>query len=260
MKKKIWTVLVAAMVLLALGSGFGLQTGQAQETEQPEAGIPGARTVTVTGFGEARVEPDQAVVQVGVQTDAETAQDALAQNSAQTEALVQALIDAGVAEEDISTLSVQLYPRYGQPVDPEGGGQLEIVGYTAVTFVEVRVRDLNNLGSVLDAAVAGGANIIQFIRFEAGDLTGALDEAREEALNDARRKAEQLAALVDAQLGPVVNITEFSPGPFAFGGAGGGFAVAEGALEAAQMTQVDPGTQSYFVTLQVTWALRPLSQ
>jgi uncharacterized protein YggE len=158
-----------------------------------------------------------------------------------------------------------LYPRYGEPTEP--GGQPQIIGYTAITIVEIRVRDLNNLGSVLDTAVGSGANIIQSIRFEASDLSGSLDEARQEALNNARSSAEQLAALVNAQLGPVVNITEYGPGPFPFyaaGAAGAASAEAQagaaGGVGQAQPAQVEPGAQTYFVTLQVTWSLVPNPQ
>jgi uncharacterized protein YggE len=115
--------------------------------------------------------------------------------------------------------------------------------------VEVRARDLDNLGPLLDAAVRAGANIIESVQFQAGDAAEPLGEAHEAAMEDARQKAERLAALAGGQLGEVLAVQEFgiqSPLPFAGDRLGGG---------AAQVA-VEPGTQTLEVMLQVTWSLR----
>lgn len=233
---------------------FSTQSVLAQDTP-PLTDTDPPRTVNVSGTGVVNAQPDLAVVTLGVETQAEAAAAALAQNSEQVQALLDTLTAAGVAEEDIQTQTVRLQPQYAQPPDPnqpQASDQPttpEIIGYVATNTVEARVRDLNSVGEVLDAAVQAGANQIQGIRFDLSDPTAVLDQAREAAWQDARRKAEQLAALADAALGPVLTISEFSQTPIPL-------AQDVTALRAAEAAvPVQPGTQQVQVNVQVTWQL-----
>lgn len=212
-------------------------------TPGPDTGTP--RTVTVNGVGRADATPDQALVRLGVQTEAETASEALAQNNAQMTELLEALVEAGVAREDIRTQNLVLFPRYEQAPDSPTS---VLVGYTAINTVEVRVRDLENLGQLLDTAVEAGANTIEGVEFRVSEASEQVVEARAAAVADAQQKAEQLARLVNAQLGEVLTITEFSnQGPIPL--------TSEG-LGAGGQVPVQPGTQSVEVIVQVTWRLR----
>jgi uncharacterized protein len=202
------------------------------------------RTITVTGLGEANAQPDEAFVQIGVQTDADTAAEALDQNNQQMEALIDALLAAGVQQGDITTQFVTLYPRYGDGTGAAGTG---IVGYTAVNNIEVRVRDLDQLGDLLDTAVAAGGNTISGIRFSVSAADELSNAARADAMADARSKAEQLASLAGGTLGPVMSIKEgFQNGPVFQGGA---------ELGAADVPIV-PGSQLLQVRLEVTSLLQ----
>ena len=202
------------------------------------------RTITVSGLGEANAQPDEAFVSIGVQTDADTASEALEQNNQQMEAVMDALVEAGVQAGDIQTQYVTLYPRYA---DGTGGTGAGIVGYTAVNSVEARVRDLNGLGDLLDAAVAAGGNTISGVRFSVSEADELTTQARAKALADARAKAQQLAALAGGTLGPVISLTEgFQNGPIFEGGAGMGGAD----------VSIVPGSQLLQVNLEVTWLLQ----
>lgn len=242
--------------LVGVLSVLMLQRGLAQTPEPDATATPGAtsnddtlRTVTVSGFGQVEVVPDQAVVRVGVQTDAESAGQALTQNNEQMQALLTSLTDAGIAPQDVQTQNLSLYPRYGEVGTQTVTGTQQIVGYTASNVVEVIVRDLSGLGDLLDAAIAAGGNTIENIRFTVSDASSQLDQARSAAVDDARRKAQQLVALVDAQLGEVVTISELNTvSPLLVARA-----QAEGAGGAVP---VEPGTQSLSVQVQVTWRLQ----
>jgi hypothetical protein len=156
------------------------------------------------------------------------------------------LNEAGIAEEEIQTQFLQIYPRYEQ-TSTEAAPTL--AGYVAINLVEARVREIDNLGEVLDAAVEAGSNTIDSIRFEFGDPSEVLEGARSGAIQDAQDKAEQLAALVDGELGEVVTISETTRTPPV---------IFEGAQPAADQAAVpiEPGTQSVEVEVQVTWLLR----
>lgn len=169
------------------------------------------RRLTVTGQGEARVAPDLATVQLGVTTQAETAAEAMRENSALQGAVIDALKAAGVAEKDIQTSGLNLNPvmEYGENRSPR------INGYQASNMVAIRVTEMASLGIVLDAIVDAGANEINGISFGREDAAEVEDEARRAAVADARHKAEVLAEAAGLTLGPVLLLRDnpASPGP-----------------------------------------------
>ena len=246
MKKsvQVGTILVACMLaagLLAPAISPGLALQEEAVGDSPR------RTVNVSGSGQVSAQPDIAVVTLGVQTEAEEAASALTENSQQMQALVDVLRDEDVAAEDIQTQVVRLRPRYEE--EPRAEGQRELIGYTATNVVEVRIRDLDAAGGVLDAAVQAGGNRIEGIRFEVSEPAAYLDQAREVAWNDAQHRAEQLASLAGVELGGIMTINESGRGPQP---------VVERpmAVEAAAAVPIEPGSQSIQVDLQVTWYLR----
>jgi hypothetical protein len=155
---------------------------------------------------------------------------------------------AGVQTADIQTRNLRLFPRYEAEQQPRPGGLGDIIGYTAANQVQVRVRQVANVGTVIDAAIMAGANTIDGIHFEVSDPAQALDRAREAAFNDALRKAEQLAELAEASLGNVMTITEYSRSPRPV--------IQEAmAMDAAAQIPIQAGTETIEVELQVTWFL-----
>lgn len=216
------------------------------------------RTVSVSGMGTASVPPDLAVVTLGVQTDAETAAQAMTQNSTQMQAVMAALQKAGVAAADIHTTVIQLYPRYENPPTPSTQSQTQpqpaitgpkVIGYTASNTVEVKVRKLDSIGTLLDQIVSAGGNQIQGIQFQVSDPSQALDQARESAMKDATHKATQLATLAGAHIGQVLTISENSQGPIPF--------QAPAMAQASVAVPVSPGQTDITVSVQVTWEITP---
>lgn len=216
---------------------------------------PAMPSVSVTGNGQVAATPDVAVVSMGVQTEATTANEALSQNNARTSDLLAAIEEAGIPATDIQTEQIRLQPRYQGPDTPissqpepapAGGEAPELVGYTAINLIEVRVRDLDGLGELLDAAVQAGGNRIEGIRFEISDAGDLLDQARMAAWEDARHKAEHLAELSNTTLGDVLRINESSRAPQA---------PRSVQFEVAAAAPIQPGTQQVEVFLDVTWQL-----
>jgi uncharacterized protein YggE len=169
--------------------------------------------IVVTGIGEVTLPPDIATLSIGVVTGAETATEALAQNSAAVEALLAQLAAAGVAPEDIQTSGLSVNPVwvYGDQTTPS-----RITGYSATNGVAVRVSDLAGLGALLDKAVSAGANTLNGLSFGLSDSSAALDQARRAAVADALRRADLYAQAAGVQLGSLLEITEgggYSPQP-----------------------------------------------
>lgn len=245
-------LIAAAMVILSVFSGFqGVQARAAQPQVQATPNVEDSmnRTVSVSGSGRVSVTPDEATITIGVETRAETAAEALEQNNEQMQALITTLTGEDIAREDIRTQDLQLYPQYREVTDPTSVPQ--VVGYNATNTLLVTVRDLAQLGTMLDAAVQAGSNRIYGIQFSVSDQVAATDQARSQALADARHKAEQLATLVNGTLGEVISVTESSQVPVPFYGGGGGVQMDRAAAE----VPIEPGSQLVEVTLQVVYAL-----
>jgi len=233
---------IALLVALIANGGGSMAAAQQPQADDDER----VRTVSVTGTGEVHVVPDRAVVRLGVQTEAEAASDALTQNNRLMQALIAALQEDGIALEDIQTRVVQLQPQREQPVEPRQGVG-EVIGYLATNIVEVTVRDLQNLGATIDAAVQAGGNTVQGISFQVSDPGQAVREARLAAMRDATMAAEQLAMLAGAALGEVLTISEARSAPV----------VVERAVAAeVAAVPIQPGAESVQVTVNVTWSLQ----
>ncbi|MEM9062855.1 MAG: SIMPL domain-containing protein [Pseudomonadota bacterium] len=162
-------------------------------------------SIAVTGTGSVSAPPDIATVMTGVETFADTAAAALNQNSALMARVFETLTGAGVAEKDIQTFNLSVSPRYTDRKTRQG---YEVAGYQVRNSVHVVVRDLSSLGAVLDSIVTSGANRIDNVSFGFAEPAEMQNEARREAVADARAKAELYAEAAGVGLGDVLSITE----------------------------------------------------
>ena len=194
-----------AAMAFAAAPGSVAAAPPTSEPASPAAGAEG--TITVTGTGTVRVEPDTAVVTLGVQANAATGAEAMDQVNASSEALTEALIAEGIAEEDIQTSGLSLWTT----TDDRG----EVNGYQASLSVNVTVRDITAVGPTIDAAqqAAGPGFTIGGVTFSFTDPESVLEPARVDAVELARTKAEQYAAAAGLTLGDVVSIVEGSATP-----------------------------------------------
>ena len=167
------------------------------------------KLVTVTGEAAVAVAPDTAMIRIGVSSQDKTAREAGDVNARQMTAVLAAIKDSGIADRDIQTSRLSLQPQY----DPNKSGTARLTGFQATNQVTVRIRDIDKLPSVLDRAIAAGANEMSGIEFVVSEQSKLLDQARDDAIADARRKAELYAKAAGAKLGRVVSITEESSSP-----------------------------------------------
>lgn len=175
----------------------------------PAAAEPPVPQITVTGEGRIERAPDLATVSLGVTTNDPTAAGAMAANTAAVAAVIANLGAAGIADRDIQTTGLSLNPvwtSYDSSVPPK------IDGYSAQNVVTVRIRALDSLGGVLDAAIRDGANTLQGIGFGLAEPDPVMDEARKLAVADAQRRAALLAGAAGVTLGRVLTISD-SYGP-----------------------------------------------
>jgi uncharacterized protein len=224
-----------AGIVLALSIPSGAQT-------EPDNG--NERTVTASGTATIEAAPDEAVVSLGVQTRAATAEAAMRENAQRMADVLRALVDLGIRDGDVATTGVSLWPTYNM-------NGTDIVGYEASNQVDVTVRDMSNVGKAIDAAVGAGANITNGISFRLSDESAGVTDALQAAVADARAKAVALAGAADAQLGRVVEIVEGNAPsvvpPILYDRAVAG-------AEAAS-TPIEPPTLETQVSVTVVWEL-----
>ncbi|MEM7528650.1 MAG: SIMPL domain-containing protein [Pseudomonadota bacterium] len=205
------------------------------------------RFVQVQGAGEATATPDMATVTIGVTSEARTAARALDTNSADMAKVLDALGTAGVEARDIATTTVTLSPLYNRPT---ADGVRSIRGYGASNQVQIRVRALDTLGATLDAVTEAGATDIRGIAFGLQDPDTAMDEARRDAIADARKRATLYADAAGVTLGTVLSISETTlgfPVPMQ--------RMAFAAEAAASAVPIAPGERSLSVNVNVVFAL-----
>lgn len=162
------------------------------------------RTISVTGTGTIEAAPDMATLMIGVTTQGATAAEALAENSKATEAVIARLTTSGVAARDMQTSNLSINPNW----TGYDSSTPTISGYVASNMLTVRVRALDTTGAILDASVADGANTLNGLTFGLADPEPAYNDARREAVEDARAKAELLASAAGVKLGQVMSITD----------------------------------------------------
>lgn len=240
MTRKTWTValIVVALVVLAIG---------ARAMAQDSTGDGERRTITVTSSATVGSEPDQATLQIGIETQADDSADALADNDRITDDVLAALERAGIKADDVQTQSLDVYQRTVDRRTPQ-----ERTVFVADSTLAVTIRDLDSVGPVIEAAVDAGATSVRNIRFEVSDPARARTQALELAVDGARVKADAMAGAAGATVTGVERIVEEG---------GGGRPLYDEAYRAqafdaaATLSVVPPDELDTDVTITVTWTI-----
>jgi uncharacterized protein YggE len=160
--------------------------------------------LSITGEGVSEAPPDMAQVRLGVANTALTAQAASQENARLMQELVQALRRAGVAERDIQTAGLRVEPVW----DLNRRDERVIANYLASNTVTAEVRQVQNTGRVIDAAVAVGGNTVEGLVFTHQNPATQRDAARRSAVADARHRADLYAEAFGLRVVRVVTVTE----------------------------------------------------
>ena len=227
-----WILLLAGVLLLA-----SAVAGIAQPRFGHAAATTATKTITVTGNGSVTTIPDRAGFDFTVETRATTAKAALAQNSTAAAAVVAAVKNAGVADADIQTSQVSLSPQTNQ-------AGTQIIGYTASNSISIKTT-IAKAGSLVDAAVAAGADGVSGPSLSISDQDAQYREALKKAVAAAHTKAQALADAAGLTLGGAQTIVE--------GAAQYPVPLAQKADMSAGV-QIQPGTQKVDATVTVTYS------
>ena len=204
--------------------------------------------ISTTGEATVSVAPDLAQIDGGLTSEAKTAREASDANNAAMGKVLLALKSAGIEEKDFQTSRLSLQPQSA----PNRPGPSTIVGYRASNRVTVRLREVAKLANVIDTMVGAGANDIGGINFMVSQASKLLDEAREQAIADARRKAEIYAKAAGVTLGAPLSISEEgAPGPMPYRKMVAGMAAS---------APVAQGEETLRIAVSVSWAIKQAGQ
>lgn len=193
---------VASIVSKGLVAGLAIAMATSASAQAPSTPAPTMLVLTATG--EVQGDPDMASIGAGVVTTAADAATALAENSARMTRMLAALTKAGVAARDIQTSNLSVRPQYRYPQNE----QPVLSGFEASNRVQVRLRDVKQVGAVVDALVATGSNQIDGPEFTVADPKPLLDKARVQAVRAAQQQAALYAEAAGLKVGRLVSIAE----------------------------------------------------
>ncbi len=197
---------IVALAIFAVANQNGATpVAHAQVAQSP---TPPRSDIGVSGMGQVNIKPDTGIASVGVNVTAPTLASALDQVNQKMTAVIAAIKAQGVDAADIQTTSYNVSPITNQP--KEGESPI-VTGYNVTNMVTVKIRNIDNVGQVLDAALTAGANSINSVYFTVDDPTKAQNDARTLAVKDAMAKAQTLAAAAGVKVGNIISISEVSP-------------------------------------------------
>lgn len=243
--------------LLAAAAPAAAQVPQINlNAEGPVVGI------SVNEFVES--SPDLAIFEVGVSTIAPTASAAITQNAREMERVIARIRAAGVGERDVQTTGINLHPQHARTMPTPDGvyAPPRIVGYNASNNVRIRYRRLKEVGTLLDALVAAGANSINGPTFTIEDPQARVREARDKALVAAEQRANEYARRTGARSVRLLSVTEGAQGRH-YGGneitvtgmSISGYGESRGAPPPPPVSPIEPGQIATSVSMFVQYAL-----
>lgn len=245
-ENKMFTVLLGIMMVYGIvwmGVNIKSALKQSQTVGFSELAAP---TISVSATSKASAVPDIATVDVTVERTATTAREAQADASASMTAVINAMKDLNIERADLQTSSFSTSPVYDYDVSPA-----VLSGYRSSQELTVKIRNTDLVDEVIDAGPANGATSVSSLRYEVDDDTVAQQEARVEAMAEAKVQAQQIARAMGARLGRVVSYSESTGGssPKYYG-------VADMAMDDLEArTTIEVGTEDVELTVYVTYSV-----
>jgi uncharacterized protein YggE len=239
------------------GSSSSLVNSQGNAPAGSQPGAPAMQSIgdqpriSVHGTGNISAKPDLVNLQVGVQVQKDKLQDAQSEATTKMDAVTQQLKSAGIADKDIATAQYSVEPvmNYNNPNQPP-----VVIGFRVTNILDVKVRDISKAGKLIDDLIGSGANTVYGLSFGFSDPSAIMRQAREQAVADARAKADQLAKLGNVTLGAPILIEDggsnapMPPVPM--------MDAAQKSMAAGSPTNINPGQQQIQVDVNVQYSIK----
>ncbi len=175
-------------------------------------------TISVSGVGKVYAKPDLALISFSVVAEEKTAAEALTKNSESMNKVIEFLKGSGIEDKDLKTTTFRINPRYEwrdldarSPYPPSS--ERVLVGYEVTQSLQVKIRDISKVGSLIEGATGAGANKVDSLEFTFDNEDEFKKQAREIAIDGAKIKAKELAKQLGVSLGKITNFSESAVSP-----------------------------------------------
>ncbi|MCF8565665.1 SIMPL domain-containing protein [Alicyclobacillus tolerans] len=241
-KKPLWMTAIALVIAGGAGTYFGWNGHRS--VNAATTGASSAATITVVGHASDEVAPDVATIDAGVTTSAGDAAAAQQKNDQLMKQVIDSLNQAGVKSSDIHTTWYNIHPNYG-PASKTG--QPSVNGFQANDNIQIRVTNLQAVGSIVDTLVKAGANQINGVNYQVSNPLTIENQLYAQALADAKAQAANIAKNLGVDITGVqaVDTTNQTPGPISFGAA----------TAAQSSAPISPNAQDISVNVKVVYSI-----
>jgi uncharacterized protein YggE len=230
---------IALAVVATVGLAAGTRPSAAATQDDPRS------TISVVGDGRLLTQPDVAYVSLGVEANGATFTETQATASTQMQAVINTLVGLGISHDDIHTSRLTASPVYDQR------NNNALTGYRATNSVQVTLRDLDRVGAIVDAVTAAGANRVDSVTFAIENIDAPKNQARAQAMQNARAKADQLASLAGVRVVGVKSIEESDASATPQRAVPQAMAPTAAAIQSPP--PIEPGTQEVRTQVRVTY-------
>jgi len=199
------------LIVLIVSTGVDV-INKIKESKYIGQNVEQRNTIVVSETGEIYAKPDLGIITASVTNEAKTVAEAMTENTERMNSVISAVKAQGIEGKDVKTTSFNIYPRY--EYTERGYGERTLVGYEVVQQLQVKIRDLNKIGSVIQEATNAGANDISGLRLTIDNEDELKDQARQQAIEKAKTKAEELTSRLGVKLGKIISFNENSFTPY----------------------------------------------
>lgn len=246
-------ILNVFLIALIISTAVGIQN-KIKEGRYIGQEIEAKNTITVSATGEIYAKPDLALTTFSVVTEAKTVAEAMSENTKKINSVIDFVKAQGVEDKDLKTSSFNIYPRYewyeGVQIPPYPQGKRVLVGYEVHQALQVKIRNMEKIGSIIQGATDAGANQVGDLQFTIDNQDELKKQARAEAIEKAKAKAKELASQLGVSLVRISNFSESALVPRYYGleeavGMGGG----------EEVPQIETGENKIEVTVTLTYEI-----
>lgn len=242
-------VAVLGLLIVCICFGIAATINVLKNSNYTSKDIQKVSTITISGTGDVYAKPDIGRVALSVVTEAKTVAQAMTENTSKMNNVIGFAKKQGVEEKDLKTTNFNISPRYEYNSKT---GVRTLVGYKITQSLQVKIRDLSKIGAILGGATESGANDVGNLQFTIDNEDTLKSQAREEAIKEARGKAETLAKQLGIRLVRIINFSESGniPSPYYK-------AMSLEAVGAAGDTpQIETGENKISVSVSITYEIK----
>jgi len=245
----LWIFLVALILFTAVSIQNKIKEGRYIGRE-----IETQNTITVSGQGEIYAKPDLALTTFSVITEKKTVAEAMTKNTKKMNAIIDFMKNQGVGDKDLKTTTFNIYPRYEWHEKTEilPQGKRVLVGYEVRQSLQVKIRDMEKIGDIIQGATDAGANRVGDLQFAIDKQDEFKKQARKQAIEKAKEKAKELASQLGVNLVRIANFSEGSIAP-SYNLQKVGIMMKE--ADASVPTQIETGENKIIVTVTIIYEI-----